>query len=249
METHAHHLHKAPGKHFWHYFFEFFMLFLAVFCGFLVENFREHQLEKERGKQYIESFFNDLKTDTITFSNLMAYNNEKIEALNGMFECYDAILKEWKSTSCLVIILRNSGGNHGINFSNGTMQQLKNAGGFRLLNKDDRDSVISYDKATQAYLNFQTTALQQSQDDVRSTASMLKDFIANKFLFKGSAGADSSSIEIPLLFSHDKVLLNKYFNDLFRYRAMTQSQQKSVTALKEQAIRFIKYFKNKYHFE
>ena len=100
----------------------------------------------------------------------------------------------------------------------------------------------------QAYLNFQTTALQQSQDDVRSTSSMLKDFIANKFLFKRSAGADSSSIEIPLLFSNDKLLLNKYFNDLFRYRAMTQSQQRSSIALKEQATRLIMYFENKYHF-
>jgi len=38
METHAHHLHKAPGKKWTHYLFEFFMLFLAVFCGFLAEN-------------------------------------------------------------------------------------------------------------------------------------------------------------------------------------------------------------------
>ncbi|MCX6221180.1 MAG: hypothetical protein NTZ69_09330 [Bacteroidia bacterium] len=31
METHAHHLHKVPGNKFWHYFYEFLMLFLAVF--------------------------------------------------------------------------------------------------------------------------------------------------------------------------------------------------------------------------
>ena len=35
METHAHHLHKAPGKKWTHYFFEFLMLFLAVFLGFI----------------------------------------------------------------------------------------------------------------------------------------------------------------------------------------------------------------------
>ena len=38
METHAQELHKAPGRGWKHYFFEFFMLFLAVFCGFLAEN-------------------------------------------------------------------------------------------------------------------------------------------------------------------------------------------------------------------
>ena len=249
MEIHKHPHHVTQKKKWGEYFLEFLMLFLAVFLGFLAENFREHQVEKERGRQYIESFYNDLKTDTVTFSKLIIYNNEKIEGLNGMFECYDAIRNDWKSTSCLATILKNSGGNRGINFSDGTMQQLKNAGGFRLLNKTDRDSIVNYDKATQAYLNFQTTALQQSQDDVRSTSSMLKDFIANKFLFKGSAGADSSSIEIPLLFSNDKLLLNKYFNDLFRYRAMTQSQQKSSITLKEQATHLIMYFKDKYHLD
>ena len=248
MEVHKHPHHVTHKKKWGEYLLEFLMLFFAVFLGFLAENFREHQVEKERGKQYIESFYNDLETDTAAFSKLIIYNNEKIMGLNGMFECYDSIQIDWKSTSCLVSILKNSQGNHGINFSNGTMQQLKNAGGFRLLNKDDRDSIISYDKATQAYLNFQTTALQQSQDDVRSTASMLKDFIANKFLFKGSAGADSSSVEIPLLFSNDKVLLNKYFNDLFRYIAMTKGQQNNSIALKEQATRLIMYFGDKYHF-
>src|SRR5262245_43676916 len=38
METHAHHLHKAPGKKWTHFFFAFFMLILAVFAGFLAEN-------------------------------------------------------------------------------------------------------------------------------------------------------------------------------------------------------------------
>ena len=48
MEVH-HHSH-TPGKKWAHYFWEFLMLFLAVFCGFLAENFREHQVEKKKGK-------------------------------------------------------------------------------------------------------------------------------------------------------------------------------------------------------
>jgi hypothetical protein len=37
METHAHHIHK---------------FFLAVFAGFLAENWREHLVEHQRAKQY-----------------------------------------------------------------------------------------------------------------------------------------------------------------------------------------------------
>jgi hypothetical protein len=52
METHAHHLHHAPGKKFWHYIFEFLMLFLAVFCGFIAENWREQLREHQRKTNY-----------------------------------------------------------------------------------------------------------------------------------------------------------------------------------------------------
>ena len=39
------------------------MLFLAVFCSFLAENLREHQVEKEKGKQPVFAFYDDLKID------------------------------------------------------------------------------------------------------------------------------------------------------------------------------------------
>ena len=66
METHAHHLHKAPGNGFKHYFFEFLMLFLAVFCGFLTENLREHRIEKDRALELAKSFYQELKSDSAT---------------------------------------------------------------------------------------------------------------------------------------------------------------------------------------
>ena len=39
------------------------MLFLAVTLGFFVENQREHFVENKRGKQYIQSFYEDLTAD------------------------------------------------------------------------------------------------------------------------------------------------------------------------------------------
>src|SRR6476620_11729667 len=68
MESHAHHIHKAPGQGWKHYFFEFLMLFLAVFAGFLAENWREHIVERKREKEYIRSMIEDLKTDMSYFA-------------------------------------------------------------------------------------------------------------------------------------------------------------------------------------
>src|SRR5450631_2478428 len=63
MEVH-HHSHSSHEKKNWKsYAWEFLMLFLAVFCGFLAEYFLEHRIEKEKGKQYVQSMIEDMKSD------------------------------------------------------------------------------------------------------------------------------------------------------------------------------------------
>ncbi len=62
MEVHTH--SHTPRKKWTHYFWEFLMLFLAVFCGFLAENQREHYVEHKRSKEYAKGLLNDLRQDT-----------------------------------------------------------------------------------------------------------------------------------------------------------------------------------------
>ncbi len=50
MEVH-HHGHVHEKKKWKEYVFQFLMLFLAVFCGFLAENQREHVVENQREKK------------------------------------------------------------------------------------------------------------------------------------------------------------------------------------------------------
>jgi hypothetical protein len=64
METHAQELHKGPGHGLKHYLFEFLMLFLAVFTGFLAENYREALVNKEKELHYVQNIVADLKADT-----------------------------------------------------------------------------------------------------------------------------------------------------------------------------------------
>ena len=75
MEVHAH-AHTARKK--WtHYFWEFLMLFLAVFCGFLAEYQLEHKIEKTREKQLCPSLVEDLKNDTLSLANAIIKNIDK----------------------------------------------------------------------------------------------------------------------------------------------------------------------------
>src|SRR5262245_46487612 len=90
METHAHHLHKAPGKNFWHYFYEFLMLFLAVFCGFLAENYREHEVEKTRERQYMQSFIYDLENDTLNLNIGFPLKEKRLMAIDSVYSFFES---------------------------------------------------------------------------------------------------------------------------------------------------------------
>src|SRR6476646_7170078 len=61
----VHHPHHPSHKKKWsEYLLEFFMLFLAVFLGFVAENIREDSSNKHKENGYIRSLIKDLKTDT-----------------------------------------------------------------------------------------------------------------------------------------------------------------------------------------
>jgi hypothetical protein len=254
MEVHAHtHIPTSREKKWAHYFWEFLMLFLAVFCGFLAEYQLEHKIEKDRAKQYIISLYEDLKSDTTRINQLLAYNDKKITALNNMYACYDTVSKDLKATACMGILIIHSRSNRGFVLTDRTLKQLANAGGYRLLSKEDADSIIVYENMYKGYLDFQTTVFQQSQDNVRNTLNQMADFkvLAPHQLTTATFLGDttSSTFSGPLLFSDDAVLLNKWFNELAMYLRTTNGQRNSMIQLKNKATDLIRYYKEKHHFE
>jgi hypothetical protein len=84
MEVLAHELHKAPGQGWKHYIFEFLMLFLAVFCGFLAENLRENTVEHVRAREYAKTLIEDLANDTTELLDVI--KEDKI-----VLNCFDSV--------------------------------------------------------------------------------------------------------------------------------------------------------------
>ncbi len=82
MEVHAH--SHTPRKKWTHYLWEFLMLFLAVFCGFLAENQREHFIEHQREKVLARSLVEDLKKDSLQLQNAIFICNKKIADLREL---------------------------------------------------------------------------------------------------------------------------------------------------------------------
>jgi hypothetical protein len=80
METHKQ-PHQVTGKKkLAEYLLQFFMLFLAVYLGFVAENIRGHNIDQEKEKVYMQNMLDDLKADTAIY-NRYEENNKVLFAL------------------------------------------------------------------------------------------------------------------------------------------------------------------------
>jgi hypothetical protein len=246
MEVHAH--SHTPRKKWTHYFWEFLMLFLAVFCGFLAEYQLEHKIEKDRAKQYIISFYEDLKSDTAEFARLMEIDKNKLSVLAGVRSCYDTVIKNSASAACLEHIVSNSLSFINLVNTERTLQQLKNAGGMRMLKKEDADSIYAYDNKLRRYLGFEQTLFQERQTNLRNDYIELlnyPDMAAIRFPAESFPGSKKKQ----LIFSADEKELNKLFNQLSEYKQGIRSRLRFLTDLNMAANQMLNYFNSKYQLE
>ena len=144
MEVHAH-THTAR-KRWTHYFWEFLMLFLAVFCGFLAENQREHYIEHQREKQYMITMLEDLKADIPLLDSTIIY----WENINKSIDTVAAAIIFPINNIDFSKIYRhlNAAFNiYSFTYNDRTIAQLKNSGGFRLIrNRKVANDLIAYDQ-------------------------------------------------------------------------------------------------------
>lgn len=148
MEVHAH-THTSRKK--WtHYLWEFLMLFLAVFCGFLAENQREHMVEHKREKQYILSLMYDLKADIKHLNTIIDNKNKRQLQLDSLTLMLNTPRNKEMGNSIYYLALQVSRRIPTLFTPNsGTMEQLKNAGLLRLIRKREIvDSITKYDVST-----------------------------------------------------------------------------------------------------
>jgi hypothetical protein len=216
------------------------MLFLAVFCGFLAEYQLEHKIEKEKGKQYIRSFYEDLTADTSTFNRIISAYEVKLAALKGTEACFDSLSRNISSDDCFKTLTYHASDFPDLIYTDRTIQQLKNAGGLRLLKPVDADSILIYDNLLRAYSKAEATAQQEVQSSIRNTLYSL----LNHQIFSGNRTEKA----VPFLYGGNREILNRYFNQLLGYAATSEKRLLSLIDIRSRAISLIAYFKNKYGF-
>lgn len=135
MEVH-HHAHTSRKK--WtHYFWEFLMLFLAVFCGFLAEYRLEHKIEKDRELQFIKSMISDLQEDEAMIKTNIANYQSRISLMDSFltYLINDSLVKS--KGDDIYYMARVGPRIKPFVPNNKTFEQLKNSGSFRLIRKNE----------------------------------------------------------------------------------------------------------------
>jgi len=148
MEVHQH-VH-SPRKKWTHYFWEFFMLFLAITAGFFMENQREHYVERQREKIYMKGLLHDLSTDITVFSQHVVNGLENHRRMDSLIQ----LLKEYKpgeSTADLYYLARTLWGKlDRLQYNIRTYNQMKSSGSLRLIhNQSVLDSISKYFESLQ----------------------------------------------------------------------------------------------------
>jgi hypothetical protein len=132
MEVHAH-THTARNK--WtHYFWEFFMLFLAVTAGFFVENQREHYIEHQREKQFMVSLVQDLEEDIKILDVHLTQHATRVLQMDTLV----SLLKNKPAPgqyNQVYYLGRIASRNDIFNYNTRTIDQMRNSGAFRLVRK------------------------------------------------------------------------------------------------------------------
>jgi hypothetical protein len=140
MEVHAH--THTPRKKWTHYFWEFLMLFLAVFCGFLAENQREHMVEHSRAKAYAQSLYRDLQNDTADLNKAAWCENMVSNTIDSLvdFTSSPAYLQKG---GLLYYYMRVASMAYNVDWHKATLDQLLSSGNLRYFSNPQLVTQIS----------------------------------------------------------------------------------------------------------
>ena len=143
MEVH-HHSHQSHGKKNWKsYFWEFLMLFLAVFCGFLAENQREHFVESHRAKEYAKSMLNDMKEDTAEIGGGIRQNIFMLSTFDSCISIGKKYIDKPSVPGSFYYYSRFSTNGYTIDWNRSTLTQLVQSGNLRYIKNKEIVSKIN----------------------------------------------------------------------------------------------------------
>jgi hypothetical protein len=248
MEVHAH--THTPRKKWTHYFWEFLMLFLAVFCGFLAEYYLEHTIEHNREKQFINSLIKDIEADLAQLANIKGFRINRLSSIDSVNRYF---AKNTSGPISLrgVQLLEDIKGHVSFYQNSGTLDQLKNAGGFRLIRRRNVvDSIQSYDQQIKRMSLRDMYETEEMRYTVR-LAYKLVDGVMLSNIYADTTYFTNHQLrtDLPKLITINPQYLSEYLNSLATFRFVVINNMRLQESIKSKAGDLLVLLKKEYHLE
>ena len=248
MEVH-HHAHNPAEPHHkknWKaYFWEFLMLFLAVFCGFLAEYQLEHKIERDREKVYINNLYEDLKDDVVHFSEYDKTTSELLATIDSMMLLMKSPDKDMYINR-IYYLARKATMNpqNFFSFNSRTYEQMKNSGHLRLIrNQQVADSVSEYYFSHQM-IDLQNNILKDRITDYMQVIGKVFDAQVLFQIFKDKKEPPNNSLKF---ISNNPQEINIFLTSSQYYYGARKLQNERCTERSKKAQRLLDLIKTKYH--
>ena len=251
MEVH-HHTHDPSAPHhkknFLSYFWEFLMLFLAVFCGFLAEYQLEHKIEKNREIQFIRLITEDITTDISKLNkNIMLFNENDVKQ-NSVLEALPTLEKgfslkfynNYRSFQWFPDFI----------YTDATIQQLKNSGGFRLIkNYKVIAGIMNYDAEVKKALINESNLGRVMEKSEDFSNDILNTYHLHNQLKQGITPKELEIEGFDYLLSNDRIPLSRFANHLFYHRRICNIVTENMKSVKFAGAQLLILLKTEYHLE
>ena len=242
MEVH-HHAHTARKK--WtHYFWEFLMLFLAVFCGFLAEYKLEQTIERHREKEFILSMIEDAMTDTTNIHAAIPLNLERAGYADSLsIACLNYRGTQPENTK-IYETHRNCIYRPDLVYpTDRTLFQLKNSGGMRLIRKKKAaERIIAYDNSGKRLIN-QQTYYETYLNDLTNSSAQLMNFL----VLWGHSRKEVHPYDTAKLINPDRLKLMEMGNIAVIYKGVLLQYINRLKEMEKESVVLINTLKKEYH--
>ena len=258
MEVH-HHPH-VEKKNFKEYFLEFLMIFLAVTLGFFAENVRENITDNHKEKEYMVSMLSDVEKDTTSYNHTITSNRLLVTGTDTALNYLASNLNNFDTAQMALLYFYK----YCINLSffhlnDGTVTQLRNNGGLRLIRNKDVVNKINVYYRENARLTGQEKSISDFLNSNDKQAGEIFNYMSNKNFIDSAYLTERSTYEVPLadlkqwlkptgsiMFTTDAKVLSSFLNNVSYNMGVMESYVVMLKAQKQAATELIKSIKENY---
>jgi hypothetical protein len=189
-----------------HYFFEFFMMFLALYLGFLADNLRERLAEKKRERVYLQNMLEDLRADIVLYDNYTKNNKVVFELIDTLVQLIKSPERKQSITKLAYTARMVLPQFKQLFLTERTYEQMKSSGSLRLISSQPvANNISSYYYSASELKKYNESSMVWATDYGNEMGRIFDGELLLKIIIeKKEIQADASA-----LLTEDPIVLNR----------------------------------------